>query len=269
MKRTLTLTFPVLIAGFGLMALALSATGAAVAQSVAQEKLAQEKPEQRSRQPLPTPPGGPKGFENYAVRDASSRLIAGAGTRRVAPRKVAPRKVLDPATPHYDQGKADYRAGKYKEAVEEFSEAVRLKPDWVEAHYALALSLTEIEKLPEAIEEFRQVVKFNANEDLQTLSFYNLGNAHLDLGQYKEAIESYREAIKLRPDLSKPHNNLGLAYAASGQLAEAISEFKQAAQLRADYAEAHFNLGVAYLQLGNQHEAEKQQQLPLTVRNRN
>jgi tetratricopeptide (TPR) repeat protein len=211
----------------------------------------QPTPSPSPRRPLPKPVAGSRGFEKYAGRDTSSRLIAGAATR----------EVLDPAAPAYDRGEAAYAADKYKEAVEEFSEAVRLRPDWAQAHFALALSLTETEKLKEAIDEFKQVLKLTAKVELKILSYYNMGNAYADLGQYKEAIEAYQQAIKLNPKLSEPHYNLGLAYVASDQMPEAVAAFNQAVQLKDDYAEAHFNLGVAYLQVGKKHEAEEQQQL--------
>jgi len=213
------------------------------------------------RRPLPKPVAGSRGFEQFAGRDASSRAIAGAATRSVD----------DPATPHYDRAAAAYAAANYKSAAEEFAQAVRLNPTWVQAHYALALSLTETNQLNEAIAEFKQVLKLAGKGDLKIVANYNMGNAYADLGQYQEAIAAYQQAIRLdqehaRPQgLSKPHNNLGLAYAASGQLPQALREFSQAVRLRPEYAEAHFNLGVAYLQSGKKHEAEEQQQLLLKL----
>ena len=38
---------------------------------------------------------------------------------------------------------------------------------------------------------------------------YNLGNAYYDLGQYQEAVASYKEAIRIKPDYAKAHYNLG------------------------------------------------------------
>ena len=100
-----------------------------------------------------------------------------------------------------------------------------------------------------------------AKYELMVLSNYNIGNAYVDLGEYKKAIDAYKQAIELNPELSKPHNNLGLAYAASDQPAAAVAEFKEAVQLKPDFAEAHFNLGVAYLQSDQKHEAEEQQRI--------
>lgn len=210
------------------------------------------KPSPTPRRPLVKPAAGSRGFEQFAKRDASARLIA-AGTR----------VVVDPGD-FYAKGEASYKGGKYEAAVKDLREAVKLSPDWEDPHYVLALALTELGNLKEAIEEFKQVVNLAIKDQPKILAFYNMGNAYADLGQYEKAIESYSQAIKLNENssnpqpLSKPHNNLGLAYAASGLLDDALAEFKQAVQLRPDYAEAHYNLGVAHWQMGNKPEVEEQ-----------
>ena len=46
------------------------------------------------------------------------------------------------------------------------------------------------------------------------------------------------------------HNNLGLVYIISGKWVaskEAIESFKQAIRINPDFADAHFNLGLAYV----------------------
>ena len=232
-------------------ALCLAMTATAFAQTASQPK-----PSPTPRRQLPKPVGGSRGFEQFAKRDASARLIAAAGTR----------VIVDPGD-FYSKGEANYKAGKYEAAARDLREAVKLSPDWEDPHYVLALALTETGKLKEAIAEFKHVVKLAIKDEPKILSFYNMGNAYADLGEYHDAIDSYNQAIKLNANsanpqpLSKPHNNLGLAYAALGQLTEAVSEFNQAVQLRPDYAEAHYNLGVAYVQLGRKPEAEGQRKI--------
>jgi Flp pilus assembly protein TadD len=222
--------------------------------ATASAQSAKPKPLPTPRRPLAKPPGA-RNFDQFARRDASARLIAAAGTR----------VVVDPGD-FYSKGEANYKAGKYEAAAKDLREAVRLSPDWEDPHYVLALALTELGQLQEAIEEFKQVVRLAIKDQPKILSFYNMGNAYADLGEYQKAIASYNQAIKLNENssnpqpLSKPHNNLGLAYAALGQLTEAISEFNLAVQLKPDYAEAHYNLGVAYLQLGKKDEARAEQQ---------
>jgi len=227
---------------FAILLLAMSASASAQA--------AKPQPQPTPRRPLVKPVGGARNFDQFARRDASARLIAAAGTR----------VIVDPGD-FYSKGEANYQAGKYEAAVKDLREAVRLSPEWEDPHYVLALALTELGKLQEAIDEFKQVVRLAIKDEPKILALYNIGNAYFDLGQYREARDAYQHAIKLNPTLSKPHNNLGLAYAAAGQLAEALAEFKRAVQLKGDYAEAHYNLGVAYLQLGRKQEAEEQERI--------
>ena len=39
----------------------------------------------------------------------------------------------------------------------------------------------------------------------------NLGNALRDQGKLEEAIASYRQALRLKPDYAEAYNNLGIA----------------------------------------------------------
>ena len=105
-------------------------------------------------------------------------------------------------------GTAYGELGKYEEAIESYKQAIRINPDFRDAHY-------------------------------------NLGTAYGELGKYDEAIKSYKQAIRIDPDDAWTHHNLGLAYGKSGKYKEAIDAFKQAIRINTDYAEAHFNLGVA------------------------
>lgn len=231
---------------FLLISLSLVATSAVFAQH---SKQPQPKPSPTPRRALPKPVAGSRGFEQFAKRDASARLIAAAGTR----------VVVDPGD-HFSKGEAHYKGRQYEPAVKELREAIKQSPEWDDPHYVLALSLTELNKLKEAIEEYKRVIDLAIKDDPKILSYYNMGNAYYDLGEYENAIKSYKQAIKLDPTLSKPHNNLGLAYAALGRIAEAKAEFAEAVRLKPDYAEAHYNLAVAYLQLGRKQDAEKQKE---------
>jgi|SRR5687767_10808484 len=228
----------------GVIAVTLTVSGITLAQPAAPPK-----PSPTPRRALPKPVVA-RGFEKFAHRDASARLIAGSATR----------PIID-SEDHYARGEAHYRARRYKEAVAELRAAIRLNPVLDEPHYLLALALTELEQLQEAVREFQQVIALAMKDDPKLLSYYNIGNIYADLGDYQNAIDSYQQGIKLDPTLSKPHNNLGLAYAALGRLAEAEAEFAEAVRLKADYAEAHFNLGVAMTLLGKKQQAEQQQQI--------
>ncbi len=56
-----------------------------------------------------------------------------------------------------------------------------------------------------------------------------------------EEEESYREALRLRPDYPEAHNNLAILLRARGADTEAARHYQEALDLRPDYPEAHYN----------------------------
>jgi Flp pilus assembly protein TadD len=90
----------------------------------------------------------------------------------------------------------------------------------------------------------------------------NLAGYYYQRGEFDQAIEQYRAALKLKPKEIMFHNSLGSALAQQGHPQEAIVELRKTIELRPDYAEAHKNLGLALETVGDidgavreQHEA--------------
>ena len=104
----------------------------------------------------------------------------------------------------------------------------------------------------EAIEAFKQAIRIKPNF---AEAHYNLGLAYDKLGMYKKAIETYKRVIKIKPNFAEAHYNLGLAYTKLEMYEESIEAFKQVIKIKPDFAEAHYNLGLAYEELGMYEEA--------------
>ena len=64
------------------------------------------------------------------------------------------------------------------------------------------------------------------------------------LGRYTEAVEVYKQAIRINPDYAEAHGGLGAAYGNLGRYTESVKALKQAIKINPDYAEAHYNLGL-------------------------
>jgi tetratricopeptide (TPR) repeat protein len=71
----------------------------------------------------------------------------------------------------------------------------------------------------------------------------------------KEAIEAYKQTIRIKPDLAEAHNNLGVTYDNSGMYREALEAYNQAIRIKPDHANAHFGLGLTYLLLNDRSSA--------------
>jgi predicted TPR repeat methyltransferase len=128
-------------------------------------------------------------------------------------------KNINSAHAHYNLGVTHKELGRLDEAEASYTQAVALKPDFVEAHY-------------------------------------NLGNTLRELGRLDEAEASYKQAIALKLDYAEAHNNLGVTLQELGRLDEAEASYKQAIALKPNYAEAHSNLGNTLRELGRLDEAE-------------
>lgn len=98
----------------------------------------------------------------------------------------------------------------------------------------------------EAMESYREVIKIKPEN---AWAHNSLGGAYGNLGMNKEAMEAYKETIKIKPDFAWAHNNLGTVYGKLGMHKEAIEAYKEALKINPNYAEAYFNLGVSYIML--------------------
>ena len=104
------------------------------------------------------------------------------------------------------------------------------------------------------------------NHKLVAKSHYNLGNTQLGFGRTKEALESFKKAIKLIPEFPEAHSNLGFCLKKLGRLDESIESLNRAIEIRPDYPEAHLNLGDTLYELGRLEEAEVNYRKAIDIR---
>ena len=79
----------------------------------------------------------------------------------------------------------------------------------------------------------------------------SLGNALQQAGQINEAMDQYREVLRLNPNQEHANLDLGVALAVTGQMQEATNCFARALRTRPDWSGAHLNLGSALFNLGD------------------
>ena len=126
--------------------------------------------------------------------------------------------------------------------------ALKLKPDYPEAHIKLGISLKKQGKIDDAIISFKEGIKLNSKNPK---AYYNLGNAFKEKGDLNSAIISFQKAIKLKPNFPEAHGNLAITLTKSGDLNAAIVSFKRAITLKPDSPKTYLNLGNAQQEKGN------------------
>jgi Flp pilus assembly protein TadD len=121
------------------------------------------------------------------------------------------------------------KEGQLDEAIRQYQQAIRLKPDYADARNSLGIGLFGKGRTDEAIRQFREVLRLKPG---YADAHNNLAGALDKKGQMDEAIRHYQHALRLKPDCADVHNNLGLALARKGQWAEAIVHCQKAVTLQ-------------------------------------
>jgi tetratricopeptide (TPR) repeat protein len=156
------------------------------------------------------------------------------------------------AQAHYNMGVALYRCGRVAEAIEQYEQALRLKPEHALAHNNLGLALVDVGRTEEAIQHYRETLRITPND---AAAGNNLGQALASVGRFSEAIQQYRSALRRRPESFATYCNLGVALVQAGRTPEAVECYQQALRINPEYAAAHYNLAIRLAEGGHAAEA--------------
>jgi tetratricopeptide (TPR) repeat protein len=160
---------------------------------------------------------------------------------------------------HNNLGSLLARQGKLTEAIEQYQQALQLKPDFSEVYNNLGNTLARQGKLAEAIQCYKHALELNPSyAESPWIAHNNLGNALTDQGKLPEAIQCYKRALELYPGYAEAYYNWGNVLAHQGKLSEAIQHYERAIQLQPGYAQACYNMGVALRDEGKVAEAIQQ-----------
>ena len=104
------------------------------------------------------------------------------------------------------------KTGRTEQAIGHYEEALRIRPDFAEAHY-------------------------------------DLGVALMHLGRAQEAMAQWEQALRIKPDFAEAHCNLGNALERTGKIEGAVAHYEQAVRIKPDFVEAQFQVGVDLIRL--------------------
>jgi tetratricopeptide (TPR) repeat protein len=143
--------------------------------------------------------------------------------------------------------------GRLDDAVAQYQEALRLKPDIAETHTNLGSALSQMPgRLDEAISQFQEALRLDPK--YPDAHFY-LANAQVQSGRIPEAIQNYEDALRADPNLAEASNNLGMILCRIGRTEEGMARIEAAIRIQPDYVQAHFARGAALMQAGRRDDA--------------
>jgi formylglycine-generating enzyme required for sulfatase activity/Tfp pilus assembly protein PilF len=137
--------------------------------------------------------------------------------------------------------------GEHDQAIKDYTEAIRLKPDYAKAYNNRGYVYDEKGEYDLAIKDYTEAIRLKPD---YAVAYYFRGYVYGNKGEYDLAIKDYTEAIRLKPDDADAYLNRGFAYGDKGEYDQAIKDYTEAIRLKPDYAKAYYNRGVAYQKRG-------------------
>jgi tetratricopeptide (TPR) repeat protein len=144
---------------------------------------------------------------------------------------------------HVARGAELIRRGLDAEAESEYSAAIRIDPQNVEAHLLLGVLLGNRGDIDGEIAEEREAVRLKPQD---ALGHGFLGVALGQKGDLDGDIAEEREALRLDPDSGSAHTDLGLALGGKRDWDGAIAEEREALRIDPQNSKAHLLLGAAF-----------------------
>jgi predicted TPR repeat methyltransferase len=136
----------------------------------------------------------------------------------------------------------------FEKAISHYEAAIKLKTDYADAFYNLAIVQVQMNKLSEAKSNLKKALELQPTH----------ANAHGQLAKIlqkehkeQEALTHYQERIKLEPQDVDSYINIGAILVKQGNLKESVDYFHKALEIDPHHPEALFNLGSTYFNMND------------------
>lgn len=132
--------------------------------------------------------------------------------------------------------------GMIEKAESYLRSAIKINPDYADAHSNLGLVLQDARRFAEAESEFMTTLELAPN-DLETT--INLGNLYRATQRPVEAEDNYKKALDMEPNNVTALYNKGLLLAEQDRLDEAETDFRLCLKIKPNQANVYSDLGNA------------------------
>jgi predicted O-linked N-acetylglucosamine transferase (SPINDLY family) len=150
---------------------------------------------------------------------------------------------LDSSLPqaHINLGSMYYKQGEIEKAISAYQQGIRLKPDFVAAYLNLAQAFRQQGNQQQADLAQQKAIELQHTPS-KAHQLFSQGQNLASMGQLKQAIATYQQAIALDPNLAEAYCQIGILERHRGEIKPAVEQFKKALELQPDLIPAHQNL---------------------------
>jgi len=134
------------------------------------------------------------------------------------------------------------------EAIFQYNEALRLRPDYIAAMINLGRLLEHMDRPDQATDILERATSLDADDNAIR---QNLANAYLGVGRPDDAARLLTALLDTDANSAVALNSLGTAQYIRRDWPAAIASFKSAIAAQEDFAQAHENLAQSLMQIGD------------------
>lgn len=143
-----------------------------------------------------------------------------------------PAQVQLTANEYYDSGLKKWKKSDYQGAIVDFTETIRLDPQFAEAYYQRGLAHKDKGDLDWALSDYTRSIELN-NPD-PDFPYYGRGIVRYKKGDLDGAIVDFNKAIRHNPKYPEPYIWLGAINRDKGNFEQAIANFKKYREMGGD-----------------------------------
>lgn len=144
--------------------------------------------------------------------------------------------------------------GGMRKAIDEYVKVLDIKSNDYKSYFKISKLLNDLGKKDEAI-EMLQILSKKKPELYEANGM--LGDLLIEKENFKEAINTYIQAIKYNPENAEFYYNLGIAYSRTNEFSLAKESFLKAVEIDSNLYNAYYRLGQIALLYRDINEAEQ------------
>lgn len=152
----------------------------------------------------------------------------------------------------------------YDKAIEQFEKALKINHYYTPAYYNLGDIQYRLGNYENAIAYFKKALKLKLSYHLHLDILTSLAITYSEMGDDENAVNTFKEAVRLYPSVISPYNNLGRQYIKMGKADLAIEILEQALKIR-ESPHIYYNLSVAYNLKGDKEKGQYMHQKSLML----
>ncbi|MFA4843624.1 MAG: tetratricopeptide repeat protein [Candidatus Margulisiibacteriota bacterium] len=155
---------------------------------------------------------------------------------------------FDSADKYYEKGQSFYTANDYKNALPYLKKALEINPGYAIDYSMLGYCQQQLGQYKEAVDSYNRAIQINPAD---VSAYLNLSGIYSNTYHFhNKAIEILNQGIKYNPNNARLYNNLGLSYFGLGNYDEGKNILNKAIEIQPDLIQAHASLGIAFFELG-------------------